>query len=206
MTGALVSSGNDWSLQPTRVHSSISTSTCLHLADASFHSHLSPFLFGYRLQFRHFPYLPDGPKTMTPFILAVLCLASSERLPGYTHLRAKLETEVLDMIESSPAESWLTFASAKAVAIEPPAVKMGEDALDPELGIGPEEIVGASILATFWSGSPGQCIHIARCAFRWARGWIKVGASRWTRAALKVPVIERSGSVDVCGSCRDGSA
>ncbi len=147
----------------------------------SFHSHLSPFLFGYQLQFGRFPYLPDGPKTMTPFILAVLCLVSSERLLQFSDMKDGFITEVLNMIESSPAESWLTFQTANAKTTTVVVTDgsglgsgSGEDALDPELGIGPEEIVGASILATFWSGSPAQCRNLASCAFRWARGWINV--------------------------------
>ena len=50
-----------------------------------------------------------------------------------------------------------------------------EDTLDPELGIGPEEIVGACILAMYWRNTPEEAASIAAYAFTWARGWIKAG-------------------------------
>ena len=134
----------------------------------SFHEHLSPSLFGYHLEFGHFPYLPDGPRTMTPFILAVLSLVSSERLSPFVNLHGPLRNEVTSLLLTSPAGSWQDLSTAKTL-------DGGEDALDPELGIGPEEIVAACILATFWSDSPGDGVVIASHAFRWARGWIKVG-------------------------------
>ncbi len=112
---------------------------------------------------------------MTPFILAVLCSVSSERLTQFSELHGPLRDEVTQLLISSPAGSWQNLVGAKA-ALDSPHPELGEDALDPELGIGPEEIVGACILATFWSGASKDGVVIASHAFRWARGWIKVSA------------------------------
>lgn len=147
---------------------------------SSFHELLSPLLFGYHLQFRHFPYLPDGPRTMTPFILAVLCVVSSERLIQFSELHTTLGKEVTHLLLTSPAESWQDISTSNLTAADD-----GEDALDPELGIGPEEIVGACILATFWSDQPSHGVVIASHAFRWARGWIKV-SSHATKGRLQL--------------------
>ena len=144
----------------------------------SFHSSLAPHLYGYHLQLRQFPYLPDGPKTITPFILAVECLLASERLPGLYAYHGPLVDDVLNMLLNSPAESWQTFQGSRETraATQEQALGhafVGEDDWDPELGIGPEEIVAACALATFIAQRE-QARHIAEYAFMWARGWASV--------------------------------
>lgn len=131
---------------------------------------MSNFLYGYRLQFRKFPYLEGGPSTITPLILAVLCLISSERFAIHQHYRGPLIDEVQTLLGSSPAESWQTFEGDQSKGfgdIE------ADDPLDAEFGLGPEEIVAACVLATYMTDRREGAL-IARFAFRWARGWIKV--------------------------------
>lgn len=131
---------------------------------------MSSFLYGYRLQFRKFPYLEGGPSTITPLILAVLCLISSERFAIHQHYRGPLIDEVQALLASSPAESWQTFEGDQSKGfgdIE------ADDPLDAEFGLGPEEIVAACVLATYMTDRREGAL-IARFAFRWARGWIKV--------------------------------
>lgn len=53
------------------------------------------------------------------------------------------------------------------------AVDDADDELDPELGIGLEEIVAACCLAMFRTNTAAARL-INRHAFRWARGWVKV--------------------------------
>lgn len=48
-----------------------------------------------------------------------------------------------------------------------------DDPLDAEFGLGPEEIVAACVLATYMVDRREGAL-IARFAFRWARGWIRV--------------------------------
>jgi hypothetical protein len=152
-------------------------------------------LFGYHLQLRQFPYLPKGLMSMTPFILAVECLLAAERVPSLYHYHSKLADEVLDMILTSPAESWQTIQNIQSLKEQQKGsageisqgsttllgeqvlgkawATMGDDEWDDELGIGPEEIVAACALATFIAQRK-QAKHIADVAFMWARGWTKV--------------------------------
>lgn len=140
------------------------------------------FLYGYRLEFGEFPYLPQGPATITPFILAVLCMLGSQRIHSLSHLREPLEEAVKGLLLDSPSESWQSIKANENNR------DGQDDELDPELGIGPEEIIGAAVLS-MWISDRGNASWIAASAFRWARGWIKVGSklrdmahtdARWT--------------------------
>lgn len=134
---------------------------------------MAPFMFGYRLELGKFPYLSEGPATMTPFILAVLCLLASERVTGLSHEHQKLADHVVDLLQNSPAESWQDFTSSRNDG----RLSDEDDILDPELGIGPEEIVGACILASYMGESHNaERSTIAAAAFKWARGWVKVSS------------------------------
>lgn len=50
---------------------------------------------------------------------------------------------------------------------------LGEDDIDPEMGIGPEEIVATAMLS-LWMSEKDDSAAFARMAFRYARGWIRV--------------------------------
>lgn len=141
------------------------------LTSFSFHTNMSPFLFGYQLEYHRFPYLSDGPPSITPFILGVLCSLSSTRLTAFRHYIAPLTSHVEDLLHHSPAESWQDISTSRLERNTDDT----QDVLDPELGIGPEEIVAACILASFMRDDQiPHRLHIAECAFKWARGWIKV--------------------------------
>lgn len=129
-------------------------------------------MYGYQLEFGRFPYLAAGPTTITPLILAVLCLLGSERLAHLSYYRGALYGAVKTLLLESPAESWQRLGTA--VNKNPDGIN-GEDELDPELGIGPEEIVGAAMLS-MWIGGRNDAMWIADVAFKWARGWIRVSA------------------------------
>ena len=113
---------------------------------------------------------------MTPFILAILCLIISERQFDYSRNKSGLRDEVRQMLVDYPAKSWLSISKAPR---DPGTGQIDEDYLNPEIGIGPEEIVGACILAAFWSEGQGTAAADAgHYAFKWARGWIKVSPAR----------------------------
>ncbi|KLT44329.1 hypothetical protein CC85DRAFT_283571 [Cutaneotrichosporon oleaginosum] len=155
-----------------------------------FHSKLVRWLFGYRLEFGKFPYIPNGPCVMTPFILSVLCFISSERIPAMHELQHTLRSQVNQLLLNSPADSFIsTFDVQLNGSGGTRDEGDGEDELDPELGIGPEEIVGACVLAMF-TVDRDSASAIAANAFRWARGWI-----RWT--SLTIPLPPTLG--EVCG-------
>lgn len=158
-------------------------------ANVSFHSKLSPWLFGYRLEFCKFPYIPQGPSTITPFILSVMCLVAAERVPKSHEHRPVLAREVTQLLVNSPADSFISTLDTPFGGGTGAKDEDGEEELDPELGIGPEEIIGACILATFMTERE-QAATIASSAFKWARGWIK-----WT--SLTVPLPPTLG--EVCG-------
>jgi hypothetical protein len=138
---------------------------------SSCHTHLSPFLFGYQLEFGLFPYLPGGPTLITPLILAVHCLLASERLPHHFHYHLPLADAALKLLLESPAGSWLTVIAVDNAVADGTKV-LGEDELDCELAIGPEEIVAAAMLS-LWMSDQVAAVSIARTAFQYARGWIK---------------------------------
>nr|ODN87478.1 hypothetical protein L203_03255 [Cryptococcus depauperatus CBS 7841] len=157
----------------------VSNSDALFLSNY-FHSRLGAFLYGYRLQFRKFPYLEGGPSTITPLILAVICLVASEHCAEYLHYRDQLIDEVLALLETSPAESWQRFEGKQAKDF---GDVEGDDPLDAEFGLGPEEIVAACVLATYITERAEGAV-IAQSAFRWARGWIKLLSSTPPRVTL----------------------
>ena len=146
----------------------------------SFHSQMSPFLFGYHLQLRAFPYLPDGPSHITPFILAVECTLAAERMPPLYAYHDRLGESVLNMLMTSPAESWQTIQGSREIReaknkeqVLGKAFDADTNDWDAELGIGPEEIVAACVLAAY-IGQKEHAKHIAEYAFMWARGWTAV--------------------------------
>ena len=143
---------------------------------------MAPNLFGYRLQEGHFPYLSDGFRSMTPFILAVECLLASERVVEMQATHKPLAAAVMRMMNESPAESWQTFAGSKKTRSGGgdehslrDAFLVPEDEMiwDPELGIGPEEIVAICALAAFISQGD-RSFQIAIFGFKWAQGWTGV--------------------------------
>ncbi|WRT64331.1 uncharacterized protein IL334_001263 [Kwoniella shivajii] len=163
-----------------------------------FHHNISTFIYGHPLQFYQFPYIA-GPQYITPLLLAVLCLISSERTLRYHHHHSLLAEEVSSLLKTSPAESWQTFIGHYTPDFGDPD---GDDPLEPEFGLGPEEIVAACILATYMTERE-QAALIARSAFRWARGWIKLlqtsPGPRNTIAALAgiIPPERPAGSDDM---------
>ena len=76
-----------------------------------------------------------------------------------------MSQEVHRLLLHSPTESIMGISAE------------GEDEWDPEMGIGPEEVVGAAYLALF-SSDRVRTSGIARLAHQWADGLIKVGAQR----------------------------
>jgi hypothetical protein len=139
---------------------------------------MAPFMFGYQLEIGRFPFLKEGLVSLTPFILGVMCTLSSERLPHSRELHESLKSHVVQLLKNSPAESWQNFEMSRAEENTDETV----DKLDPELGIGPEEIVGACILASYMrTDELGSMSTIAEMAFTWARGWIKVGCLKKIR-------------------------
>ncbi|WWC86430.1 uncharacterized protein L201_001307 [Kwoniella dendrophila CBS 6074] len=138
-----------------------------------FHKSLSPLLYGYPLSFYKFPYI-SGPKYITPLLLSVLCLISSERRNCFSiRYHTILAEEVTNLLETSPAESWQRFEIGIGYNTTDFGDPDGDEPLDAEFGLGPEEIVAACILATYMTERE-QASVIARSAFRWARGWIKL--------------------------------
>lgn len=105
---------------------------------------------------------------MTPFILGVECLLASERVPHLSTYHSILADEVKELLMKSPAESWQSLQDAAQ-----DTDSQGDDRLDPELGIGPEEIVAACVLSIWMSERP-EASTIATSAFNWARGWINI--------------------------------
>lgn len=98
-------------------------------------------------------------------------MLSSERVPEFYSHHDRLQEYVVKLLKNSPAESWQNFETSKADHNTDETI----DKLDPELGIGPEEIVGACIVAAYMrTDDLDNMSTIAEMAFTWARGWIKV--------------------------------
>jgi hypothetical protein len=157
---------------------------------------MAPNLFGYNLQPHQFPYLPDGFRSITPFILAVECLLASERVPALHSRHHALADAVIKMMVTSPAESWQTFANSKKARQQDEqvlghALASSDMDWDPELGIGPEEIVAVCALATFISQRE-QAKTIAMFAFSWARGWTAVSEEVEARSTKLISVPEQA--------------
>jgi hypothetical protein len=94
-------------------------------------------------------------------------------------LHAPIAEVVHELLLKNPAESWQSLDMAKSNSEQPASLDV--DRLDPELGIGPEEIIAATVVSLFMSDRE-QAAKIAESAFRWARGWIK--ASRASCALM----------------------
>lgn len=176
---------------------------------------MSPHLFGYDLQLRKFPYLSDGPRSITPFILAVECLLASERITELYPFHSPLADAVLQMMVTSPAESWQTFQGSRKDRDEQICSvgdalrrETAEDALDwdPELGIGPEEIIGVCALSSFMS-ERDHAKTISVHAFSWAKGWANVSHRACHRMLfVRILMTVYEGSFhDVCGGYRIGN-
>jgi len=105
---------------------------------------------------------------ITPFILSVICYISSEQRTSTQHLCQSLGDEVSLLLVNSPADTFL----ASLRPTEDPAHLDDESDLDPELGIGIEEIVGALILALFMRDRD-KAGQTASTAFNWMRGFMR---------------------------------
>ena len=99
-----------------------------------------------------------------------MCLLASERLPNFHHLTASLAEYVSHRL-SNPSLSWLSPSEARKTHLE------GDDQLDPELCIGPEEIMGTIMLSMYMTAKDAAS-QTAELAFYWARGWIQVSVCR----------------------------
>ena len=166
----------------------------------SFHARMAVSLFGFQMAFGRFPYLLNGPSTITPLILATMCLVAAERLPPHHQYFVALKQEVERLLESSPGDSLFT----QERPIRRPVLD-DEDDIDRELGIGPEEIIAACILTTF-SSEVAETHHTASLAFHWARGWTKVQSNMPALSATKADAQWASAPVqppptlgEVCG-------
>jgi hypothetical protein len=91
------------------------------------------------------------------------------RLPGYSDYNRLIKHEIYDVLIHSPASSFYSSEAAPYNAQD----NDSDDPLDPELGIGPEEIVGILILAMFVEDR-NEARTLASSAFRWARSWMDV--------------------------------
>lgn len=128
-------------------------------------------MFGYQLEVGRFPFLEEGLTTLTPFIMGVMVMLSAERIPQYRSSVDALKQYIVNALHDGPAGSWQDIQSSRAELRTDESI----DKLDPELGIGPEEIVGACVLGAYLRADDVEEMgHIAKTAFTWARGWIKV--------------------------------
>ena len=136
----------------------------------SFHTHLAPHLLGFPFVPNAFPFLREGPSTMTPLIFGVVCLVSALRIPSYHHLVPSLESFLADSVLL--VEPGNCFAEVE----QGRRFERGEEPdLDLELGIGPEEILALGIYSMFgFSQRPSRSHIIAQTAFEWTRGYLKV--------------------------------
>jgi hypothetical protein len=114
---------------------------------------------------------------LTPFIMGVMVQLSCERVPQYRFRVDALKEYVVGLLHAGPAGSWQDLQSSRAELRTDESI----DKLDPELGIGPEEIVGACVLAAYLrTENLEEMRKIADTAFSWTRGWIKVRTIRCT--------------------------
>lgn len=93
-------------------------------------------------------------------------------MPELFHYHASLAEAVKKLLMESPAGSWRSIDNVQEALVEGSLI-LGEDEIDPELGIGPEEIVAAAMLS-LWMSDKALGAEFAATAFRYARGWIKV--------------------------------
>lgn len=135
-----------------------------------FHSHLAPHLLGFPFIDHAFPFLREGPRTMTPLVFGVVVLVAALRLPQYRYLVPDLESFLAEsVLNVEPGNYFVATETAGG------SEKKGEEPdLDLELGIGPEEILGVCIYAMFGFSQRENRSHIiAQTAFEWTRGYLK---------------------------------
>jgi hypothetical protein len=138
----------------------------------SFQAHLAPSLFGFPLKLGFWPFIPDVANTgITPLILASFCMIAAERMPQYHHIANRLALSDFGaaILDARPGQSFVQLSEADVQALNG-----AEPDLDRGLGIGPEEVAALLVYATF-SCSPRSDL-IARTAFEWTRGYLKVSS------------------------------
>lgn len=120
-----------------------------------------------------------------------MCSVASERSTRHHSLSRALALEISDLLARSPADSlfWQIAQNGKS---PDETLRNDEDEIDLEMGIGPEEVLGACILSSF-SEDPSRATELGLLAFRWARGWIKVrdpvelADRKWTSSTAALP-------------------
>jgi hypothetical protein len=135
---------------------------------SSFVDNMSPMLPGFVLRVGEYPFLPTGKSTITPYILSAMTLIAAERLPAFH-----------EMVSPLNMETSVACPLGLSVAADPHMERVyeqggseGEAFFNVELGIGPEEITGMSVIASF---STAANSHVAaKAALEWARGFAKV--------------------------------
>ena len=139
--------------------------------------------------YRRWPYLPTGKAFITPLIFTSICMLAAERIPRYHDLRQSIARSDLGraVVDATPG---LAFAPGQEGASENGL----EPDLDLELGIGPEEITALLLYASF-SSSPRSDV-IARTAFEWTRGYLKVSISSIALICLRY-LLERLPYTDI---------
>lgn len=123
---------------------------------------------GFVIRVGEYPFLAAGKSTITPYILSVMTFIAAERLPAFHEKVAPLtmETSVACPLGLSIA------AEPHMESVYEAGGSEGEPFFNVELGIGPEEITGMSLIASFSTSSDS---HIAaKAALEWARGFAKV--------------------------------
>lgn len=114
---------------------------------------------------------------MSPFILSVLCMVGATVNAVDLGIYRILEKEVLRLLAESPADNFFAVYT-------PPADGETRD-LDPELGIGCEEIAAAAALA-FYMRDIDHASKVSSMALTWIEGYMKELAepTRMTLAQL----------------------
>ncbi|KAM0786131.1 hypothetical protein ACM66B_006940 [Microbotryomycetes sp. NB124-2] len=158
--------------RPDVVKSGVVSSADAEVLLDFFHAQLAPHFNGFVLRMRAWPYLPAGKSTITPLVLSSICLVAAERLPRYHLLLDRLESSDLTdpILNATPGKSFAPGSELTAGNNSSSNNGLEPD-LDPELGIGPEEISALLVYASFSSSS--RSAVIARTAFEWARGYLK---------------------------------
>lgn len=86
-------------------------------------------------------------------------------------ISTSLGEQVDNLLKNSPSDNIFSRAD-----LSPQRSLDNETQLDPELGIGVDEIVAAAVLALYTS-EPTHAIQLARMAMQWCQGWMKIGSS-----------------------------
>ncbi|KAL7419289.1 hypothetical protein Q5752_006126 [Cryptotrichosporon argae] len=126
-----------------------------------FFDRLAPHMFGPAFSFTSFPFL--SPQSVTPMILSVICHTAAQRVPDFHQRTLELGQDVADRLDA-PADSFWPA--------DLPSTTGFDSDLNPELGIGPEEIFAAYVLSIY-SDDRTIARDVAAQAFKWARGWNK---------------------------------